>query len=341
MAILQVDLVIDKPASISNASTNGGHRINTAIPVSAAENMFDHVFSTERAAGSTQVRFGYTCNHNTNQEVAQNVRIWIDNETAADDYVYMFARNQGDTNAQITGSEELFSVAPLKTNISAGATVLTMTFPTPSAADTYSRTLTGSMAGDKKIRITDKVYPDSVSGNTEFGTITGTPSVSGNDVTIALTTALVNAYTVAAGTRISKVLTVASISATFDTAGVTGAVTADTTTYPIDLENDAVIEETWTLTFLDATNFTCSGARKGAMAAGVTTTNYAPNNPDVSKPYFTINSAMWGGSPVAGNTFHFITRDSSVLIAFVRIVPVDAGIFNGNRCTVGITCESV
>jgi hypothetical protein len=341
MTILQSELVIQKPATISNTSSNGGHRVYENVAVSASQNFFDHVFSTERASGSTRVRFGYCCNHNASKEAAYNFRIWIDNETAADDYVYFMSKAQGATNASITGSEQIFTVGNLKTDVAIGATAITITLPTTSAADTYARELTSAFVDGGTCRISTRVYPDSTSGNSEFFVLSAAPTVVGSDVTMTLPEpGLLAAYTVAAGARVSNVYEAGTVAASFDTASVTGTVTADTSTYPPLLDNEATIEETWTITFLSSTTFTCSGARIGAVASGVTTTNYAPTNSDVSKAYFTLESEMWGGTPVAGDKFVFTTRDSSKNIAVVRIVPVGAGVFGTNRCTLAMSCES-
>jgi hypothetical protein len=341
MTILQSELVIQKPATVSSSDSNGGYRKYETVPVSSSQNFFDHVFSTERTAGSTTTRFGYCCNHNVSKETAQNFRVWVDNETDADDYVYFTEQSQGATNGDITGSEQIYTVANLKTDVAIGATVITVDLPDNSSADTYARDLTTAFVNGGTQRITSKAYPDSTSGNSEFFVLNAAPTVSGTEVTMTLAfPGLTSAYTVAAGSRVSNVFEGGSVVASFDTTSVTGSLTADTTTYPPLLNNDATIEETWTITFLSATAFSCSGARTGALVSGVITADYAPVNADVSKAYFTIESGMWGGTIVAGDQFKFTTRDSSVNMAFVRVVPAGAGVFGTNRCTIALSCES-
>jgi len=171
MAVLQSELVMYRSLTENDTSANGGHRSYNEIPRSSSQNLFGSVFEQERTDGSSTVRFAYTCNHNTSRASAQNMRIWVDNETTAEDYVYFVVKAQGNTAANITGSEQLYSVANLSTDASAGATTLIVTFPTPDAADTYSRTLTTSIGDTDLIRITNKLYPDSTTGTTEIKTV--------------------------------------------------------------------------------------------------------------------------------------------------------------------------
>lgn len=53
------------------------------------------------------------------------------------------------------------------------------------------------------------------------------------------------------------------------------------------------VEQTVTLTFDSATTFTATSDVLGALAAGAKGSSYAPQNPNFSRPYFTIPAAAW------------------------------------------------
>lgn len=342
MAVLQSELVIDKSTTVNDTSSNGGYRSYNEVARSSSQNFFPSVFEAMRTSGGSTLRFGYVCNQNLNMEAAQNTKIWVDNETDADDYVYFVVKDQGDTQADITGTEQLYSVANLSTDATAGDSVLVVTFPTTSSADTWNRALTSSIADGANIRVTNKQYPDSVSGTTEFKNVSGTPVVAGDQVTITLATALENSYTVAEGARVSLVYEAGTIVATHEDPIITSAGgSMDLNAVALELDNKGTIEETWTITFQDANNFTVSGARTGAITSGSRGSDYAPTNPDSSTPYLTILSGSWGGAYVNGDMVVITTHDSSENCAFNRVVPPGSGVFGTNRCTIGISCESV
>ena len=326
---------------VVNGGTNGGYRSYNEIVHATAENMFANTFMAERETGSTVVRFGYATNHSTNDETAFSMLVWIDNETVADDYVYFSPMSQGATQSGIVGNEAIYTVANLSTDASSGGTTLVVTTPTPAAADTFSRTLTDAYQNGRMIRVTDKAYPDSGTGNEEFHTINGAPGVVGQQVTMTTTNQLANAYTVAGGARVSVVYECGNVLTAKDAMTETSTSgTIDDTTYPPTLNNQGCIEETWTFTFSDANNFSCSGARVGAVGSGTISSTFAPTNPDSSTAYFSINPLMWGGTWANTETAELVTYDPSENFAFFRITPANAGSQTANRATVVIACES-
>lgn len=334
MTILQAELKLFKAETIVDGPTNGGYRSYDVVVTGQPQNNFPHVFSAGRAAGETKIRFNYPANHDTSKEEALNFSVWVDNETAGDDWVYFVPVDHGDTQADLTGSEQKYTVANLSTDITAGGYTVVVTVPDAS--------LTGAFVDGGKLRLTNKVYPDSVPGTVELLTITGTPVVATLQVTMTVVEQIANSYTVAEGTRASNVLVTSSVIAE---AGATVATTAgdgdfDDTTYPVVVENDATIEETWTLTFSDATNFSCSGARTGAVGSGTTGADFEPNNADVSKPYFSLPYLGFSGTWANNDTLVIPTTDSSVPIAQYRVVPASSDSLSGNRSTIGISCES-
>jgi hypothetical protein len=88
-----------------------------------------------------------------------------------------------------------------------------------------------------------------------------------------------------------------------------GAATAsfNDTIYPIAVTNQGAIQERWALVFSGSTSFSCYGEYSGLVAAGNTSTNFAPNNPNTGTPYFTLDALGWGAGWSSGNVLRFNT----------------------------------
>ena len=318
---------------VSDDASNGGHRSDNLITSGSPANVFPNVFSAERTAGSDKKRFVYLCNHNANREEALSLKMWLDKETPAGDYVQFFQGTQGMTQGDIVGTEAKFTVATLSTNIAVGGNTFVGTFPVAG--------LTGSIVNGSVIRLTNKATPDAVTGTEEFVTVNSTPSIDGTEISFTFTPVTEYAYTVAEGSRCSKVLEVASLKATNGTLVKSSAAgTFDDSTYPLLLDNIGTIEDTFTITFTNATQFNCVSARYGALAAGIITSDYAPNNPRCSRPYFTIESEFWGGTWAENDTLTIPTHDSSICICENRVVPAGTSSFANNSFILAVALET-
>jgi hypothetical protein len=334
MTILTTELIFYKSAVVNDATTNGGVMSNNSITSGGVQNVFSNVLSSERVAGSTKYRKVFLKVANDDDLTLLESKLWLDDITAAEDYVCMFAATQTDTQADITGSERKYGCGTLKTTVTAGATVITVTVENSS--------LTGIFADTDEIRITDKATPTSVTGNEDFCTISGTPSVSGSDVTITLAApGLTYGYSAGTITRIMSLLPSGDISCSVSNwVETSSAGTFDETTYPVDCDNIGTIEQTWTLTFLDATNFTVVGNTVGTLAAGVRSSDYAPSNTSFTKPYFTIESDGWGGTWANGETIVFKTHPAAYAIWEKRVIPAGAASLSNNKVTLVVSGES-
>lgn len=342
MTIGNAELPLMKALVVNNGSTNGGYRSYDEVITGQAQNQFPDVFIAERDSGSTVVRFAWLCNHSINRQIAQNMLAWLDNETDSDDYVYFCPVAQGTTQADLTGTEPLYTVAALKTDVSVGAQSIVVECPTPAAADVFSRNLTDAFVNGRKLMIIGKEYPTSVPGTVESNTIDGAPVVAGTEVTIPLLTPLLNSYLVANDCRVATIYSAGTVIPTADAMTKSSpSGTLNDSVIPPELENDGTIEETWTFTFNGVTTFTCSGARTGALPAGSTLSTYAPINPATGTPYFTILAGLWTGTWASTDHATLVTHDSSKQIAEVRVIPSGAGPMTNNRSTICIACESV
>lgn len=333
MTILQAELKFYKSMEVSDAGTNGGHRSDNLITSGSSQNVFPNVFSSERNAGSDKRRFLYLCNHNTNYESAIGAKIWLDSETEAGDYVTFIQGTQGMTQSQIVGTEESYICFPIATDIAIGGNTFVGTLPATG--------MSGIINNGDSIRLTSKSDPESVVGTEEFVTVTSVPSVVGTQISFTFSPVTENAYTILVGSRASKVLEIASIVADFGTITKSSASgTFDDTTYPPILDNIGTIEDTFTFTFSNATQFTCVSARYGSLGAGSILSDFSPNNPRCSRPYFTIELEFWTGTWANGDTLTLPTLDSSVCICERRIVPAGTSSFTNNNFNLAFSVES-
>lgn len=98
----------------------------------------------------------------------------------------------------------------------------------------------------------------------------------------------------------------------------------------VSLDNQGTVEDTWTLTFSDATHFSCSGTYEGNVGTGVITSNFSPTNPNTSKPYFTIDTSAWSGSFSNGDKVIFKTHPSAKAIWIKEVVPAGTDAYSNN-----------
>lgn len=326
MTILDSELKWYKSATVSDASGNGGRLSATEIISGVLQNVFPHVFKAERLAGSTKYRKIFAKVANDADETLYNPGYCFDGPTAGDDYCCFWPGTQRDTQGDITGSERKYGAANLKTDVSLGASSFTVTVE---HAD-----LTGIYVDGDSIRITDKATPDSLTGNEETHTISGTPSVSGTDVTITISGTLANGYLAATPTKVASIYEPATdLAASYDNWVETSTSgTYDETNYPVICDNIGTIEQTWTGTMTDATHITIVGDTVGTVATGEATTgDIAPTNSDFSKPYFTLESAGWGGTWAVGETIVWQTHPAATPLWEKRVVPAACDSLANNK----------
>lgn len=334
MAILNSELKFYKPATVNDTSSNGGIMSTLAadyLTSGGSQITFANVLASERASGSTKYRKVFMKVANDSDLTLSNPQVWLDAPTGADDWVVFFAGTQTDTQGDI-GSPRIYGAADLKTSITGGATSTIVV----TVEDT---TVTGMFADGDTIRITDMTDPTSGTGNEEFLTVTGTPSVSGDEVTITVTSNVAASYT-AGSAWVQSIYSTSDVVCSVDNWVETLGGTYDETTYPVLCDNIGTIEQTWTITFTDATNFTVAGNTVGSLASGTTGGDYAPSNAEFTKPYFTLYSAGWGGTMVNGNTLVFQTHPATIPIWEKRVVPAAAASLSNNRVRLVIAGES-
>jgi LysM repeat protein len=317
MTILSSELKRFKSATITDTSANGGKMSATESVSAVKNNLFPDVSEAERVAGKTRHRKQFAKVANDADETLFNGRLHLTQHTPGQDYITFFPGTQINTQGDITGSERQYGAGALKTNVAAGATSFVVTIE--------NSVLTLFVNGDM-VWIGDGVnseYHDNV-----------TISKTGADVTITLDTGdqLANAYTVAAGTVGASVYQAGDVKGSVDGWSETSAAgTYDETGNPVEIDNIGSIEDTFTITFSDASNFSCSGAGVGSVGTGNISTDFAPNNPNFSKPFFTLRAAGWGGTWANGDTVVFSTHPAALPIWFKQIVPAGCASYSSNN----------
>lgn len=344
MSIVNSELVMLKSKVVTDTDANGGLMDNLSIITSGVvNNVWPSVFKAERLAGSTKYRKTFLKVANDSDETLFNPQFWIDIVTQGDDWVTFFEGTQTDIQSGITGAEDNFGCSSLNANVLAGVSSFTVTVEddslVPGGSDEIFRD------GDT-IRITNKDTPSSTTGTEEIHVISGTPTVSGTEVTITVEGTLANAYNVSDntyGTRVMSVFEPSDIAASFDSFVVTTAGDGDydSVTYPVLLDNIGTIDQTITLTFTDSTNFTAVSNVSGVtLSGGSTSSDYLPSNPDVTKPYFTLETEGFSGTFALGDTIVFHTSPAAKAIWQKRVVPAAASSLTGNKTVVVYSGES-
>lgn len=92
--------------------------------------------------------------------------------------------------------------------------------------------------------------------------------------------------------------------------------------YPIEVTNQAAINEEWVLIFYTTTHFRCIGQRVGQIATADILNDFAPINPVTNQPYFAINKSAFGTGWQQGEAIRFQTIAAAKPIMPVRITQV-------------------
>jgi hypothetical protein len=331
MSIIASEIKWYQAEEMSDATTNGGKMSATEAPDLTKNAIFPDVPQSERTAGSTKYRKVFIKIANDDDLTFFDPKIFVENYTPGDDSIMIFAGTQTDTQNDITGSERVYGAGQLDADVSAAAGSITVA--------TEGAAFAMFQDGDT-IRISDKADIDGA-GNEEYHVISGAPSYAVDVATINLVGTLANGYT-AASTRVTSVIEPADILSSFDTFVDTSAATGvyDETGGNLTTDSIGTVEDSWTLTFTDATNFDAVGANSGAVGSGTTGAGISPLNADFSKPYFTLGSAGFSGTWQAGDTITFNTHPAALPVWYKRVVPAGAASYAGNKVVVAADGES-
>ena len=90
--------------------------------------------------------------------------------------------------------------------------------------------------------------------------------------------------------------------------------------YPIAVSNESAIDERWTIRFTSTSNVEVIGETVGLILSTNITLDIAPINPVSGEPYFTIDSAGWGGGWASNNILRFNTISATKPIWAARTI---------------------
>ncbi len=315
----------------SSVSTNGGRITDSLITTGEFNNVWPNALKAERIAGSTLHRKIFEKANDDADGTLIAPQFWQDMPTEADDYVIFFEGTDRDTEAGITGSERKFGAANLLSDITGNPS----TFVVIVEDSTLASGAQAIFKDGDTIRLTDMVTPTSGTGNEEFLTINGTPSVASSvQVTITVDQVIANDYLVADAGRVMSVWEPSDIETSQSAHSVTTAGTGDYdySTYSLTLDNIGTVNDELTFTWTDATHFTCVGASGISYGSGQIGTNFIPENPDwTGKPYFTLLTAGFSGVWASGDTFTVTLVGAYVSRWFKRIIPAATASLSGNK----------
>lgn len=296
---------------VNDTASNGG-RISTILVPVTRNGWFPIIDDAELVAGSNKYRKSFLRIDNPANETAYNVRVGIQKPTPGSDRYYLAKGTQIDVQSSWS-SLAWYGSGKLDQNVVASATEVKVLVE--------DGTLIIFRDGDL-IRISDQTVVGGA-GNAEFATISGTPSVLGDVVTLTLSTGLVNGYS-ATNTYVSSMITEASIaSATSGKVITSSQGTFDATKMVVG--NLGSIYQTLTFTFTSATAFTVTSDEVTfSPSTGTINSTYAPTHVAVGSAYFSIPASAWGGTWAQNDTLVIVTVPPALPIVERRVIPASA-----------------
>ncbi|MBF0154537.1 MAG: hypothetical protein HQL64_12415 [Magnetococcales bacterium] len=346
MPIESQQILFMKSQVVSDTASNGGRMSTVEIPDGVKNNVWPDVPASERTTGSTKYRKTFLKIASPDNLMLYDARVFVETPTPGGDRVVIFQGTQTDTQGSMNATPLLFGCGTLNANVSIGATTLQVNVEAQTD---------WIFNPNQLIRISNKTSVADLSGQEEFVRIKNLPSAvswNGNLVTLTLAdgTSLENSF-LAANTRVASVMECGDLRARVDTWGVSsasgtyggwnGSGSAPATLTDLRMvDHIAGIEQTWTITFTSATDFTCAGDTVGSVGTGSRNSAFSPTNPDHARPYFTLPATGWGGTWASGNILSFKTHPAAIPIWEKRVIPANTPSLSGNRVVVAISGES-
>jgi hypothetical protein len=337
VSLTNSDIVLNR--SVLNSDTvpaqNGGRMAYSEAVSGVKNNLFPDVSAAQRLSGATRCRKAFVHINSNTTTAMNNVRVFLDRLTAADDYLLFQSVTATGTEATDKNDALWYGVGTLASDINAGLEQITVTCE---HAD-YEALLPFRVG--MLVRISN-IPVGGGAGTEEFVRLSAV-SITGATATLTFTGyPLADAY-LASVTLVSAVLEVATVAGAFNSLVITSAAgTLDqSTTGNLAVPSKGSIDEAWTLTFSNATTFSVSGAVTGALAGtGTISANYSAVNPSTGTPYFTIQSTAWGGTYAAGDTVTFNTTQAGLPLLIRQRIPADCGSLAGNVGAIAVRGES-
>jgi hypothetical protein len=312
----------------SALGSNGGRISTTEIITKVANNVWPHVLRGGREIGEILYRgIALKIHQDDTSGTLATTEFCLDGPTLGEDRAVLFAKGPRDTQDDITGSERFYCAASLATAIVAGTK--TIVANVKDAADAA-----GIAEGDD-FRFTDKLTPDSTTGNVEYHTV-DTLSVSGTQLTITTVETIANsyaAYSAGVGGKLGVIYSAGETKAYNDTPTITTAGDGDYdfASYPVIYNNMGADEQIITIEMTDASSFTVESDRHGVLASGSKGSDYTVLHPYWGKSMFLIEADGWSGTWAAGDKMVIPMHGASTHCWEKRIVPAGCASLSSNR----------
>lgn len=307
MAIVGSELNYYQSKVVNDTASNGG-RISTNLVVSGTSNTWwPNITEGQLTSGVTQWRKGFVRVDNAANEVASNLRVGLWRPTPGSDELYLAEGSQ--TNIQSAfGTPDLYGCGSLDTSVLTGANSFDVLVEDGAVI---------LFRDNELIRISSETALGT--GTAEIHTINGTPSISGDVVTITIDGTLANDYS-DTNTYVSSLIEATNVTGT--TTGKVVTSTAGTfAEASMVVGNLGSIYQVLTFTFTSATAFTVTSDEGITLAGGTISSTYAPTNMSVGASYFSVPPACWGGTFAAADTVVITTIPPCVPILEKRVVP--------------------
>lgn len=328
MAIQSSEINLYQSQVVNFTNSNGGKISTTVIQPGLSNTWWPVVSEAQLISGAVQWRKSFVRIDNAQNTPGTNLRVSLWKPTAAEDVIYLASGTQTDIQSDIT-TPDLFGAGTLNSNITASVTV---TFDVVVEDGTVITFRDGDL-----IRISSESAIGV--GNAEYATISGTPSIVGDVVTITISGPLQNSYSP----------TTTFVSSVIETASVIGTTTNKVVTSVNGTFNEAnmvvgslgSIYQTLTFTFSSSSAYTVtSDALTFSSPNGTIGNIFAPTNVSVGASYVSVPPNCWGGTFADGDTVVITTVPPSVPIWEKRIIFAGTSAIALQGRTLVITVES-
>lgn len=310
-----------KSAVISDTSANGGEQSWNESVSDVEENVFPDLEEDEQTSGGTWYRKLFARAQSPNDDKGYRCRFWLAAPTAADDLLVFWPTTHASTQGDITGSERLYGAGQLKTDVSSGTTIVV------TVEDWASHPI---------FEDGDEIYLKD-STKTRHYEISGTPSPSGNDITLTLSTSIAESWA-AADTYVASIYDAGIVEPSIGTVvKTTSSGTFDEAqVVPYSIGS---YEGTITLTFTSATAFDADIDGTG-IGSGNISADFEPTNTDTSTAYLKIPSSAWGGTWANGETVEIPLHPPAVPRWEKRVVPASVSPLEANEREIRISYKT-
>ena len=321
MSVQIADIKTYRAITNDDTGSNGGKISATAVVSGAKHSIIPAVTAAERTAGVTRYRKLFFRNENTENLAADNFSVGISALSTAADYFRLKAGTSTDIQGAAQSYTNWAGAGLLSVNANSGASSIDVNYD---AADgVYSGAV---------IRISDGV-------NTETHTV---DTVSWASLTATITldgTTLINGYLAATPTVITTIINLGTmITSSTGWTETSTAGTYDESTYPVITYNKGTVIDTWTVTFISATAFTCAGLYTGSVGSGLIASDFKPISG--MSWYFNLRAAGWSGTWAIGDTVSFSTVHAAKSLWLKQIAPAGTTYYTGSHFDMLIDFES-